>query len=117
MIYYLDINDNSFLSIKCRRKRIEIRVTTDKKRIDYGCINESDEIIFSNTFCEKMKCLVTDVNWYKDIEELLVKEGTRYTLSGTDDFKKGVKEVKSIKNYEQGIIINGVYAIHLKLIE
>ena len=117
MVYFLDINDNSFSLIKCKRKTVEIRVTTDKNRIDYGCINVCDEIIFTNTVGEKIRCLVNDVNWYKTIEELLIREGTIYTLSSTDDLEEGVNLVKSITNYEQGMIHNGVYAIHIKVIQ
>jgi ASC-1-like (ASCH) protein len=64
-----------------------------------------------------MICLVKDVNHYKTIEELLTLEGTRYTLSSTNDFNEGVKSINSISNYKESMIKNGVYAIHLDFID
>ena len=57
---------------------------------------------------------VKQINWYKTIEELLIVEGTKYTLSSTDDFDEGVKSINSFEGYTEGMKKNGVYAIHLE---
>ena len=114
--YQLDINDRAFNAIKNGMKRIEIRVTTNKLNKDYGKYNVGEYITFINSKDERIKCLITEINWYKTIEELLTLEGTRYTLSSTNDFKEGVKSINSFNGYKEAIKKNGVYAIHIKLI-
>ena len=41
-------------------------------------------------------------------------EGTKYTLSSTNDLKEGIESINSFQNYTQGIKENGIYAIHIK---
>ena len=43
----------------------------------------------------------------------MIIEGTRYTLSSTNDFNEGIKSINSLNGYEKAIKINGVYAIHI----
>ena len=116
-IINLDINDQAFKAIKNGIKKVEIRVTTNKEKKDYGNINSGDIIIFSNSKNERLKCKVIENIWYKNEKELLMVEGTKYTLSSTNDFQIGVKSINSFKNYTQGIKENGIYAIHIKSIE
>ena len=40
-------------------------------------------------------------------------EGTRYTLSSTNDFSEGIKSINSLDGYEESIKTNGVYTIHI----
>lgn len=61
--------------------------------------------------------MVEEVKWYSSIEELLMVEGTRYTLSSTDNYEEGIKSINSLTGYSEGIKENGVYAIHIKLID
>ena len=84
---------------------------------DYGIIKNNDIIEFKSYDGEIINCLVGDVNHYDSIEELLTLEGTRYTLSSTNDFNEGVKSINSINGYEEAMIVNGVYAIHITPIE
>lgn len=49
-------------------------------------------------------------------EELLTLEGTRYTLSSTNDFNEELKSINSINGYKEAMKVNGVYAIHIKYI-
>ncbi|MFV0275246.1 MAG: hypothetical protein ACK5HL_03290 [Bacilli bacterium] len=35
-------------------------------------------------------------------------------MSSTNDFEKGIASINSIDGYEEGIIKNGVFAIHLE---
>ena len=118
MKYNFDINNRAFNAIKNKTKRVEIRVTKlGGNHFDYGILKNSDEIEFKSYDGETIYCLVGDVNHYDSIEELLTLEGTRYTLSSTNDFNEGVKSINSISGYEEAIKVNGVYAIHITQIE
>ena len=59
-IINLDINDRAFKAINGGTKRIEIRVTTNKAKKDYGVINSNDIIVFSNSKNEKLECQVIE---------------------------------------------------------
>ena len=113
MIYNLDINDRAFKAIKEKRKKVEIRVTK-QNGFDYSNIKSSDIIKFNNTLNEELLCRVIKNNWYTSIEELLTVEGTKYTLSSTDDFEEGVRSIKSFNGYEAGMKLNAVHAIHVE---
>ncbi|UKI57719.1 MAG: hypothetical protein L6V81_10525 [Clostridium sp.] len=52
---------------------------------------------------KKIKCLIEEINHYKTVEELLTLEGTRYTLSSTNDFNEGVKSINSLDGYLESI--------------
>lgn len=112
--YELDINDRAFLAIKNGTKKIEIRVTTNKSNKDYGKFKKDDYIIFKNSNNENLKCLIKEINWYKNERELLTNEGTRYSLSSTNDIEEGIKSINRFKNYTNGIKNNGIYAIHVE---
>ena len=113
--YNFDINNRAFRAIKERKKRVEIRATkVGNNHFDYGILKMNDIIHFNSFDNEKIDCIITDVNWYKTIEELLTLEGTRYTLSSTNDFNEGVKSINSLNGYEEAIKTNGVYAIHIR---
>ena len=75
-----------------------------------------DIIEFKSYDGDILNCLIEDINHYDSIEELLTLEGTRYTLSSTDDFNEGVKSINSINGYKEAMKVNGVYAIHIKYI-
>ena len=112
----LNINHRAFKAIKNGTKRVEIRVTKlNNNSFDYSILKMNDTIIFSSCN-EIVKCLITEINWYKTIEELLTLEETRYTLSSTNDLKKGIESINSFDGYKEAIKKNGVYAIHIKLL-
>lgn len=114
MEYHLDINNRAFKAIKERKKRVEIRATKlGENHFDYSTLKENDIINFTSFAGENLKCIIRDVNWYKSIEELLTMEGTRYTLSSTDDYNEGIKSINSLNGYKTAIEINGIYAIHI----
>ena len=114
MKYNFDINNRAFKAIKNRNKRVEIRVTKlGENHFNYGVLKSGDLIEFKSYDGKIINCLVSDVNHYDSIEELLTLEGTRYTLSSTNDFTAGVKSINSINGYEEAIKVNGVYAIHI----
>lgn len=113
-IYDLDINNRAFKAIKEYRKKVEIRVTKINGGFDYSILKENNYIKFTSYDNEEMLCLIKKVKWYKTIEDLLTIEGTKYTLSSTDDFYEGVKSIKSFDGYVDGLKKNGVYAIHIE---
>lgn len=65
-IINLDINDRAFKAINDGTKRVEIRVSTNKEKKDYGLINLNDIIVFSNSKNEKLECKVIENIWYKN---------------------------------------------------
>ena len=114
MEYNLDINPRAFKAIKAKTKRVEIRATRlGNNHFDYSILKPNDIIIFTSND-EELKCLITEINWYKSIEELLTLEGTKYTLSSTDDYEAGIKSINSLDGYKEAIPVNGVYAIHIE---
>ena len=114
MVYSFEINNRAFKAIKERKKRVEIRATkVGKNHFDYSILKENDIIKFTAFDGEILKCIIGDINWYNSIEELLTLEGTRYTLSSTNDFNEGIKSINSLNGYEEAIKMNGVYAIHI----
>lgn len=117
MKYNFDINNRAFNAIKNRTKRVEIRVTKlGNNQFDYNVLKVGDTIEFKSYDGNIINCVVEDINHYDTIEELLTLEGTRYTLSSTNDFNEGVKSINSLNGYEEGMKVNGVYAIHIKYI-
>lgn len=114
MEYTLDINPRAFKAIKEKTKRVEIRATKlGTNHFDYSILKPNDIIIFTSND-EKLKCLITEINWYKSIEELLTLEGTKYTLSSTNDYEAGIKSINNLDGYKEAIPVNGVYAIHIE---
>ncbi len=112
--YHFDLNDRAFSAIKNKTKRIEIRVTKLDNSFDYSILKQNDLIYFTNSNNEAITCKIIKINWYKTIEELLTIEGTKYTISSTDDFNEGVRSINSFDGYTSGIKENGVYAIHIE---
>lgn len=112
MKWYLNINDRAFKAVKNRTKRVEIR--TNYGNEDYSKFNTDDIIIFKNSEGETINCKITEINYYKTVEELLMLEGTKYTLSSTNDYNEGIKSINSLNGYEEAIKKYGVYAIHIQ---
>ena len=110
----LNINDRAALAIKNKTKRVEIRTNKENSDHDYSKLKQNDIIEFTSNNLGVFYVKVKEVNHYNTIEELLTLEGTKYTLSSTDDFDKGVKSINSITGYEEEIKKSGVYAIHIE---
>ena len=118
MRYNLNINNRAFNAIKNGTKRVEIRTTKlGDNHFDYGVLKDGDLIEFKSFDGNIITCKVHDVNHYDSIEELLTLEGTRYTLSSTNDFNEGIKSINSINGYSEAMKVNGVYAIHIEYIK
>ncbi len=118
MEYVFDINSRAFNAIKNKTKRIEIRATKiGEGHFNYGILKPKDIIFFIAKNEERIKCMVEEVNWYESIEKLLMLEGTRYTLSSTNDYLEGIESINSLDGYKKAIKKNGIYAIHIKYIK
>lgn len=118
MEYTFNINNRAFNAIKNNLKRIEIRATENGEgHFDFSIIKPNDYINFISYDKEKIKCRVKEINWYESIEKLLMLEGTRYTLSSTDDYEEGINSINSIDGYKEAIKCNGVFAIHIEYIK
>ncbi len=94
MKYNLNINNRAFSAIINKTKRIEIRAYTGNT--DYSKMVCGDLIVFKNENNEKIVCRIIEINHYSSIEELLTLEGTRYTTSSTNDFKKAVENINKL---------------------
>ena len=109
---YLDLNDRAFYAIKNGTKRIEIRANTGNN--DFSKYEIGDIIIFKNSENKTINCKIKEINKYDSTEDLLMQEGTKYTLSSTNDYNEGIKSINSFDGYEEAIKKNGVYAIHIE---
>lgn len=111
-----NLNERPFEAIKNGSKKIEIRA--NKKEISENSINlmqEGDKIIFTKLHSdEKISCVIERITLYNSTRELLEKEGTKCTLSSTDDLEEGIRSIESIGDYKELIAKNGVFAIELK---
>lgn len=114
MEYKLNLNNRAFDAIKAGTKKIEIRVTTDKNKINYEDIKKGDILEFTNDRLEKIKCFVKENVWYENSLKLLEMEGTRFTLSSTNDINKGIDSINRFTGYKEGIEKNGIHAIHIE---
>lgn len=109
---YLDLNDRAFNAIKNGTKRIEIRANTGDN--DFSKYEIGDIIVFKNSENRTINCKIKEINKYDSVENLLMQEGTRYTLSSTNDYNEGIKSINSFNGYAEAIKVSGVYAIHIK---
>ena len=109
---YLDLNDRAFNAIQNKTKRVEIRANNENN--DYSKYEVGDIIVFKNSENKTINCKIKEINKYKSVEELLMLEGTKYTLSSTDNYEEGIKSINSLNGYEKSIKENGVYAIHIE---
>jgi len=112
MIMKLTINDRAALAIKNKTKRVEIRANTDNH--DYSRLKENDIIEFNSNNLGIFYVKAKEINHYNTIEELLTLEGTRYTVSSTNDYNEAIENINKLNGYEEAIKNNGVYAIHIE---
>lgn len=112
MVIKLNLNNRAFQAIINRTKRIEIRTNTNNH--NYNDLKKNDMIEFTNTENQKIMCRVVDVVHYKNAEELLMLEGTKYTTSSTNDYQEAVERIYSLNGYREKIKEQGVFAIHLE---
>ena len=112
----LNLNYRAFLAIFNEIKKIEIRA--NKNDIDnVDSINNlriGDFIVFMNdTYPFEIKCIVKRIVLYNTVRKLLMLEGTKFTLSSTNDLEEGIKSIESINGYKDLIAAHGVFAIEI----
>jgi len=113
------INNRAFRALLNGVKRIEIRANKNNKDINsFNLVDCGDEVIFTNLKThEKLKAVIKRKTLYQTIRELLITEGTRYSLSSTNDLEMGIKSIESIGDYKKLINKNGVFAIEFEEVE
>ncbi len=114
--FFLSLRERPFNAIKNGTKNIDIRANKPKTSSSSVIgMNPGDIIFFQKENSdEKLQCTVARITLYASVRELLLAEGTKYSLSSTNDLKKGIASVESIDNYKEIISKNGVFAIKLK---
>lgn len=116
MVYSFDLNNRAFKAIKEGKKKFENRVTKVNDGFDYSVIEKGDYIKLTSFDGEKMIVQVLYVHWYQSAEELLLVEGTEYTLSSTNDFNEGVRSLQRFPGYPEGIAKNGIFCIRIETV-
>ena len=85
MIIKLNINDRAALAIKNKTKRVEIRVNKKNSKHDYSKLKENDTIEFTSNNLGVFYAKIKEANHYETLEDLFALEGTKYTISSTND--------------------------------
>jgi ASC-1-like (ASCH) protein len=107
----LSLNERAFDAFISGTKTVEIRAHS--KKIED--IQEEDIISFTSLQEKRvLQATVQRKQHYKTIRELLVQEGTKRTLSSTNNIEKGITSIESIPGYKERIAKNGVFAIEMK---
>lgn len=101
----LKINDRAAAAIKNGTKTIEIRINNNED--DFSQLKTNDVLEFDSQQLGRFYATVKAINYYESIEELLMMEGTRYTIQFTDNYD-------DVSNYDDTIKKCGVYAIHIE---
>ena len=116
MEYNLSLNDRPFKAIKNGTKKIEGRVQT-KRNLDvpFDKLTTRDTIIFTNRETkEKMEVKVLGVRHYKNVREMLEKEGVNNVLSSGGTIEEGIESYNGLEGYKDGIEKSGIYAIEVE---
>jgi len=116
MKYILDLNDRPFKAIRAGTKKIEGRTPTSWDKIPYDKLQKGDMLHFINNVTnEEMNTDVLFVHHYSNTKDMLETEGVENVLSSEPKtIKHGIKSYNSHPEYEDGIKINGIYAIGIK---
>lgn len=114
MMIKLNINDRAALAIKNNTKRVEIRENKKDDGHNYSNLKENDIIEFTSNNLGVFYVKVKEVSHYASLDELFTLEGTKYTVSSTNDKNEAIKNINKLDGYEVAIKENGVYAIHIE---
>ena len=114
--FFFNLRERPLEAIKNGTKNIEVRANKKKKSGNAAnLIKAGDAIIFQKENSnEKLQCIAERITLYKTVRDLLLSEGTEFTLSSTKNLEEGIKSIESIDNYKEVIAKNGVFAIKLK---
>ena len=117
--YFKNLKERPFNAILNGKKTVEIRA--NKNVFSENSVNlfeKGDLIIFKKVGSEdRIRCVIERKTLYRSVRELLDSEGTKNSLSSTNNIEEGIKSVESISNYKELIAKNGVFAIKLKDVE
>ena len=114
MMIKLNINDRAALAIRNKIKRVEIRANKENSEHDYSKLKENDIIECTSNNLGVFYVNIREVNHYETLEDLFTLEGTRDTISSTNDKEEAIKNVSELDGYEKAIKKNGVFAIHIE---
>ena len=113
-MYHFLLNPRAFRAILAGTKKTEVRVSTEQEPFDYASLVSGDILCFENTDTgEKLTAALVSAVHYKDAEALLEHEDIHTTLSSTSDPVLGAERLRSFPGYREGMIKNGVWALHL----
>jgi len=110
-----ELNDRAFNAIKDGEKSVEIRANKARfKQPSFNTAKPNDLVRFTNTETQRtMLCEIQRITLYRSVRDLLESEGTKETLSSTDDLQEGIESIHGIPGYKDYIEDNGVFAVHL----
>ena len=113
-MYRFLINPRAFKAILAGTKKTEVRVSTDLEPFDYSSLVQGDILLFENTETgEELTASLVIAKHYSDAESLLSSEDIHTTMSSTTDPVIGAERLRSFPGYREGMIKNGVWALHL----
>ena len=117
MKYIFDTNDRPFKAILAGTKKVEGRTPTVLDKTPYDKLKPGDTLdIINNASGETLKVMIRYVNHYPDVKKMLEIEGPENVLSSEPKtVEHGIKSYDSLNGYKEGIRMNGIYAIGLKL--
>ena len=114
-MYDFLINPRAFRAILAGTKKTEVRVSNEQEPFDYGSLVPGDVLRFRNTETgEELTATLVTAKHYRDAETLLENEDIRTTMSSTTDPVIGAKRLRSFPGYREGMLANGVWALHLR---
>lgn len=119
MNYILNLNDRPFKAIKAGTKKVEGRTMTSYDKTSYGKMKSQDRIVFTNNVTgEKLETEIVFIHHYRNVKEMLEKEGVENIMSSTPKtIENGIKNYNLFTGYKEGIKKNGIYAIGIKLLK
>lgn len=113
-MYHFLLNPRAFRAILSGTKKTEVRVSTEQEPFDYASLVPGDILCFENTDTgERLTASLVHAVHYKDAETLLESEDIHTTMSSTADPVIGAERLRSFPGYREGMIANGVWALHL----
>ncbi len=116
MSYSFNINDLSFKSLKSGKKKIETRIESESHpKSQFEGMKPGEKIILTNISTkEVMEAEIIRVKHYKDVAELLDKEGQKNVMSYDCSREEALVSWNVYSGYEEGIKKHGIWAIEVK---
>lgn len=113
--WHLELNDMPFDAIKSGKKSRETRTKVPHNMTPYEEMKPEDRIIFTRkTDQEKMICEILGVRHYLDVASMFDAEGQENCMSYDAPRDEAIASYDQLRNYTEGIIENGIWAIEIK---